>query len=241
MRIGVPKETLPGETRVALIPAAVGPLLKAGLQVAVEQSAGEAAGFPDDAYRAQGAVVVPRAEVFQTADVILQVRSTPPDAALRSGQAVIGFADPLGAPPALRAPRRRGRDDAVDGADAAHHPRAEHGRAVVDGHHRRLQGRAARRQPAAAHVPDAHDRRRHRLAGARLHRRRRRRRAAGDRVGATPRRAGSKPTTCGRRSRNRCRAWARGSSSCRSSRPTRRTRAATPRRRTRRSTDASAR
>ena len=108
MRIGVPKETLPGETRVALVPAAVGPLLKAGLQVAVEQSAGEAAGFPDEAYRAQGASIVPRSEVFQTADVVLQVRSTPPDPALRSGQAVIGFADPLGAPAALRGPAAAG-------------------------------------------------------------------------------------------------------------------------------------
>jgi len=108
MRIGVPKETLPGETRVALVPAAVGPLLKAGLQVAVEQSAGEAAGFTDDAYRAQGASIVPRSEVFQTADVLLQVRSTPPDPALRSGQAVIGFADPLGAPAALRGPAAAG-------------------------------------------------------------------------------------------------------------------------------------
>ncbi|MEO7274078.1 MAG: NAD(P) transhydrogenase subunit alpha, partial [Vicinamibacterales bacterium] len=73
-----------------------------------EQSAGEAAGFPDEAYRAQGASVVPRAEVFQTADVLLQVRSTPPDPALRSGQAVIGFADPLGAPAALRGPAAAG-------------------------------------------------------------------------------------------------------------------------------------
>jgi proton-translocating NAD(P)+ transhydrogenase subunit alpha len=108
MRIGVPKETLPGETRVALVPAHVGPLLKAGLQVAVEQGAGEAAGFTDDAYRGAGAAIVPRAEVFQTADVILQVRSTPPDPALRSGQAVLGFADPLGAAAALRGPGAAG-------------------------------------------------------------------------------------------------------------------------------------
>ena len=58
MRIGVPKESVPGEARVALVPAAVAPLLKAGLQVAVEQSAGEAAGFPDAAYSAQGASVL---------------------------------------------------------------------------------------------------------------------------------------------------------------------------------------
>jgi proton-translocating NAD(P)+ transhydrogenase subunit alpha len=101
MRIGVPKETFPGETRVALVPAAVGPLLKAGLEVVFETGAGEAAGFPDEGYRAQGASVASRAEVFQTADVLLQVRAMPPDPALRSGQAVIGFADPLGAPQAV--------------------------------------------------------------------------------------------------------------------------------------------
>jgi proton-translocating NAD(P)+ transhydrogenase subunit alpha len=102
MRIGVPKEIAPGEARVALVPSAVAPLLKAGLEVVVEASAGDAAGFPDEAYRAQGALVASRAEVFQTADVLLQVRSMPPDPALRSGQAVIGFADPLGAPQAVR-------------------------------------------------------------------------------------------------------------------------------------------
>ena len=102
MRIGVPKETLPGEARVALVPAAVAPLLKAGLQVAVEESAGEAAGFPDAAYRAQGASVATRAEVFGTSDVILQVRSVPVDPAVRKGQAVIGLADPLGTPQAVR-------------------------------------------------------------------------------------------------------------------------------------------
>ncbi len=101
MRIGVPKETFPGETRVALVPAAVGPLLKAGLEVVFETGAGEAAGFPDEGYRAQGASVASRAEVFHTADVLLQVRAMPPDPALRSGQAVIGFADPLGAPQAV--------------------------------------------------------------------------------------------------------------------------------------------
>ena len=102
MRIGVPKETWPGETRVALVPAGIPALTKAGLQVAVEQGAGVNAGFPDDAYRAQGAAIVPRAEVFQTADVLLQVRAVPQDPAIRSGQAAIGFADPLGAPDAIR-------------------------------------------------------------------------------------------------------------------------------------------
>jgi H+-translocating NAD(P) transhydrogenase subunit alpha len=98
MRVGIPRETYPGETRVAVIPAGVAALKKAGLDVAVEQDAGAAAGFPDEGYRQQGAAVVDRAELFTTADIILTVRATPPGGPLRSGQVVIGFADPLGAP-----------------------------------------------------------------------------------------------------------------------------------------------
>jgi NAD(P) transhydrogenase subunit alpha len=103
MKVGIPKETWRGETRVALIPAAVQPLVKAGLEVAVEEGAGTAAGFPDDVYRTQGAKVTGRSDLFKSADVILQVRATPPTPSLlRSGQTVIGFADPLGAPQAVR-------------------------------------------------------------------------------------------------------------------------------------------
>jgi proton-translocating NAD(P)+ transhydrogenase subunit alpha len=103
MRVGVPKESWPGETRVALIPAAVPPLVKAGLEVVVEAGAGVAAGFPDDAFKAQGASLASRAEVFRTADILLQVRSVPGDPALlRAGQSAIGFADPLGAPEGVR-------------------------------------------------------------------------------------------------------------------------------------------
>jgi NAD(P) transhydrogenase subunit alpha len=104
MKVGVPKETWPGETRVAVVPAAVAGLLKAGLEVVVEQDAGTAAGFTDDAYRAQGATLVSRPDVFRTSDILLQVRATPAEPALlRRGQTVIGFADPLGAPEAVRA------------------------------------------------------------------------------------------------------------------------------------------
>jgi H+-translocating NAD(P) transhydrogenase subunit alpha len=104
MKVGIPRETWPGEARVAVIPAAVAGLITSGLEVVVEQDAGVAAGFPDDAYRAQGATVASRADVFRSADVVLQVRATPGEPALlRSGQAVIGFADPLGAPQAVRA------------------------------------------------------------------------------------------------------------------------------------------
>ena len=104
MRVGIPKETWPGETRVAVIPVAVPPLVKAGLEVVVEPGAGTAAGFTDEAFASHGATIVPRADLFRTSDIVLQVRAVPADAALlRPGQAVIGFADPLGAPDAVRA------------------------------------------------------------------------------------------------------------------------------------------
>jgi NAD(P) transhydrogenase subunit alpha len=101
MKVGIPRETWPGETRVAVIPASVPSLIKAGLEVIVEQGAGNAAGFIDDAYRAQGATIAPRNAVFES-EIILQVRSGPEEAgSLRAGQTVIGFADPLGSPSAI--------------------------------------------------------------------------------------------------------------------------------------------
>ena len=102
MRVGVPKETAPRETRVSLIPAGAATLKKAGLEVVAEAGAGAAAGFPDDAYREQGVTIVSRSDVFQTADILLQVRAAPATGPLRAGQIVIGFADPLGAPQAVR-------------------------------------------------------------------------------------------------------------------------------------------
>ena len=104
MRVGIPKESWPGETRVAIIPAAVPGLTKAGLEVVVEHGAGVSAGFTDDAYRSQGAALAARDEVFRTADVLLQVRSSTADLpGVRNGQAVIAFADPLGDPASVRA------------------------------------------------------------------------------------------------------------------------------------------
>jgi NAD(P) transhydrogenase subunit alpha len=102
MRVGIPKETWPGETRVAVIPAGAAALKKAGLEVIVEHEAGSSAGFPDAAYAQQGATLADRARVFAEADVLLTVHATPAGP-FRKGQAVIGFADPLGAPEGIRA------------------------------------------------------------------------------------------------------------------------------------------
>ena len=98
MRVGIPKETWPGEARVAVIPAGVATLKKLGVDVAVETGAGAAAGFTDEAYVQQGAALLGAAQIYDGADVLLTVRATPPSGPLRPGQAIIGFADPLGAP-----------------------------------------------------------------------------------------------------------------------------------------------
>ncbi len=74
MIVGVPRESFPGERRVALVPAVVPNLAKAGLEVVVEAGSGVEAGYPDAEYAAKGAKIVPeRAEVFRTADIIVQV------------------------------------------------------------------------------------------------------------------------------------------------------------------------
>ena len=107
MIIGVPKELFPGERRVALVPSIVPSLTKASLDVLVEPSAGESAGFPDQAYVEKGArIASSRAQLFSDVDVLLQVRS--PGAAgntgladletLQANQTIIGFSEPLGEP-----------------------------------------------------------------------------------------------------------------------------------------------
>src|SRR5712692_7926227 len=113
--VGIPGETFPGERRVALSPAAVLALTKAGFAVCVESGAGAAAGFPDDAYRAKEATLVARDEVFR-ADAILQVRTPGANPAMgradvdrmRAGQVVVGLANPLGGPDAIAEMAERG-------------------------------------------------------------------------------------------------------------------------------------
>ena len=100
MKVAVVKESAPGERRVALVPETVPRLTAAGLEVLVEQGAGDAAWFPDGAYEAAGATIATTADLYAAADVILTV--TRPDEAamgrLRSGQTVVGMLAPLVTP-----------------------------------------------------------------------------------------------------------------------------------------------
>jgi NAD(P) transhydrogenase subunit alpha len=103
--VGVPKESYPGERRIALIPAVIPTLAKAGLEVAVESGAGVEAGYPDSAYVEKGGKILSdRAAVFASADVIVQVLCYGSNDVtgkadlplLRRDQVLIGFLRPLG-------------------------------------------------------------------------------------------------------------------------------------------------
>jgi NAD(P) transhydrogenase subunit alpha len=107
MQIGVPAERFPGERRVALVPASIAALKKAGFDVLIENGAGAQAGFPDAAYQDKGAsIAASRADVF-AAEVVLQVRAGD-FSSMRAGQVVVGMADPLGSPDTVRAIAERG-------------------------------------------------------------------------------------------------------------------------------------
>jgi NAD(P) transhydrogenase subunit alpha len=97
MKIGVARETAPGERRVALVPEALGKLAAAGLEILVESGAGVGALIPDSAYADAGATVVSTEELYRQADVIARVLKPSPEEAARlhSGQAVIGLLQPL--------------------------------------------------------------------------------------------------------------------------------------------------
>ena len=104
MLIGVPKETYPGERRVALVPLSLKPLVDAGHEVLVETGAGRAAGYHDEAYREKGARIAGgRRELFEQAKLLLQVRvcGANPEGGqadlslFRQDQTVIGLCHPF--------------------------------------------------------------------------------------------------------------------------------------------------
>ena len=109
MQVAILKESFPGERRVALVPADVPKLAKAGIEVLVETGAGCAAGFADEAYTAKGAKIAPTRLAAGEAPIVVQVRSLGANlqhgrhdlARFRSGQILLGMCDPLGEPKAV--------------------------------------------------------------------------------------------------------------------------------------------
>src|SRR5437879_11328047 len=111
MVIGIASEIFTGGRRVALMPAAVPALVKAGCEVVVEAGAGSGVGYADTAYTEKGArIASARAEVFKAGDVVVQVlchgandRNGQHDLPLlRRDQALIGFLRPLASPLTVR-------------------------------------------------------------------------------------------------------------------------------------------
>jgi NAD(P) transhydrogenase subunit alpha len=108
MRVGVPKETTPGERRVALVPD-VAKRLAPGVDVVVEAGAGTAAAFTDDAYAEAGATIGTAADAWG-ADAVATVQRPGGDqvALMREGAVLIGFLQPLTDAEGLERLRERG-------------------------------------------------------------------------------------------------------------------------------------
>ena len=143
MKIAVAKEVDPTEPRVAATPDTVKKMKALGADVVVQAGAGVKSGVLDADYEAAGATIAPSAaDAVRDADVVLKVRR-PEETELASykpGALVMAIMDPYGNEAALAAMAKAGVVGVRHGADAAHHPRAGDGRAVVAGEPRRLQG-----------------------------------------------------------------------------------------------------
>ncbi|HXG77430.1 MAG TPA: Re/Si-specific NAD(P)(+) transhydrogenase subunit alpha [Gaiellaceae bacterium] len=110
MRVAVPRETAPGERRVALVPETVSRLGAAGFQVRIEEGAGAAAGFPDEEYAGAGAELAPGSSLLEGAEAVVRVARPAPEevAALAPGTVLVGFLQPLTDPEGIARLRERG-------------------------------------------------------------------------------------------------------------------------------------
>lgn len=105
MRVGVPKETLPGERRIAAVPETVSKMTKAGMQVVVEAGAGEAAFISDREFEGVGATIASSAKVlFAEADVLLKVNKPTTDeiGQMKEGAVLISFLQPFSNPEVIK-------------------------------------------------------------------------------------------------------------------------------------------
>ena len=189
VRIGVPKETTQGETRVAIVPAVAERFAALGAEVLIEKGAGRASHFPDDEFGS--ASVVDRAGALG-ADVVLKVRAPSLDevAALREGAVLAGLLNPHRSAEAVTALRdRRVTSFALEllpRITRAQSMDALTSQASVAGYKAVLMA-ADLLEPL---LPDAHHAGRHDPAGQGARPRRGRRRPAGDRHRPSPRRHG---------------------------------------------------
>lgn len=96
MQLGIPKESLPGETRVAATPETVKKFVTQGHQVTVAEGAGHGANFPDDAYVSAGATIGSQQQALG-ADMVLKVRipSAEEAALMKRGAVLIGMLNPF--------------------------------------------------------------------------------------------------------------------------------------------------
>src|SRR5919198_1542177 len=103
MKVSVPKESAPGERRVALVPEVVQRLVGQGIEVALQSGAGDAAHHPDASYEEAGATV--QQETGFSGDVVAKVAAPGSDeiSRMREGSVLVGFLQPLNAPETSRA------------------------------------------------------------------------------------------------------------------------------------------
>jgi len=109
MRVAVPRETAPGERRVALVPETVLKLRTAGFEVRIERAAGSEAGFADEDYAEAGAELTENAALLTGSDCIARVArpSAEEIRAMSPGTVLIGFLDPLTDPDGIARLRQR--------------------------------------------------------------------------------------------------------------------------------------
>ena len=190
-RVCVPRESGPGEHRVALVPETVRSSRAAGFEIVVERGAGVLAGFPDEAYSRTRGRSSPTAGSTSTGSRAspgsarpADGRGRPPDA---RGIVLVGFLQPLTDHDGIGRLQARGvvafAMESIPRITRAQSMDALSSQATVAGY----KAVAPRRGPQPEAVPDADDRGRDDRARARPRSRGRRRRAAGDRDGATAR------------------------------------------------------
>jgi NAD(P) transhydrogenase subunit alpha len=110
VRVVVPKETAPGERRVALVPEIVKRLAGGGFEIGVERGAGEGAGFADAEFEQAGATIAARDELFRDAGCVVKVQKPSADEVelLPEGSILIAFLQPLTDPEGIERLSRRG-------------------------------------------------------------------------------------------------------------------------------------